>query len=136
ELETTLKQVMDAYTPDFAGGIIMDPHTGAIYAMAQEPSFDPNTYNLVTNPFVYNNILVSGRYETGCITRSNAKICNFDFKPRGVIPMQEVLNQSLNVGASFVADTMGHPTQTTYFQAYGLGEKTGIDLPDEIPGDL
>ncbi len=163
ELETTLKQVMQSYTPDFAGGIIMDPHTGAIYAMGEEPGFDPNTYNLVADPSLFANTLVSGRYEmgsimkpltmaagidsgavtpattyddTGCITRSKAQICNYDFKARGVIPMQEILNQSLNVGASFVADAMGHPTQTAYFQAYGLGSKTGIDVPDEISGDL
>ncbi|HUO50048.1 MAG TPA: penicillin-binding protein 2 [Candidatus Paceibacterota bacterium] len=163
ELQKVLEQVMQEYTPDFAGGIIMDPHTGAIYAMGQEPSFDPNTYNLVTDPSVFSNILVSGRYEmgsimkpltmaagidsgavttattyddTGCITRSTYKICNYDFKARGVIPMQQILNQSLNVGASFVADTMGHPVQTDYFHLYGLGEKTGIDVPDEISGDL
>ena len=137
QLEQTLDGVMKQYTPQFAGGIIMDPKTGAIYAMALRPDFDPNTYNLVTNPSVYDDKLVSGRYElgsimkpltmaagidagavtpqttyddTGCIMRSNKKVCNYDGKARGVITMQEVLNHSLNVGATFVADTMGHQT--------------------------
>jgi len=74
--------------------------------------------------------------DRGCITVSTYKICNFDLKPRGVIPMQEILSQSLNVGVSFVADTTGHETFSKYFRAFGLGQKTGIDLPDEVTGDL
>lgn len=163
KLQETLQQIMAQYTPQFAGGIIMDPHTGAIYAMAQEPSFDPNTYSAVTDPSIYTNILVSGRYEmgsimkpltmaagidsgavtpattyddTGCATYSGAKVCNFDFKPRNVIPMGQILDQSLNVGAAWVATKTGYPTFADYMKAYDLGQKTGIDLPDEVTGDL
>jgi len=163
QLEKTLDGVMQTYTPKLAGGIVMDPHTGEIVAMAARPAFDPNTYNTVTDPSVFTDPLVEGRYElgsimkpltmaaaidsgavttattyddTGCIVRSGAKVCNYDFRARGVIPMQEILNQSLNVGATFLADTMGHPTQTRYIKAYGFGEKTGIDLPGEVAGDI
>jgi cell division protein FtsI/penicillin-binding protein 2 len=31
---------------------------------------------------------------------------------------------------------MGYPTQTKYMKSYGFGEKTGIDLPNEVAGDL
>jgi cell division protein FtsI/penicillin-binding protein 2 len=154
---------MTTYTPRLAGGIIMDPHTGDIVAIASRPAFDPNTYNTVSDPSVYTNQLVEGRYElgsimkaltmaagidsgavtpattyddTGCIHPSGKTVCNYDLKARGVIPMQQILNQSLNVGASFVADTMGYPTFTKYMHAYGFGEKTGVDLPDEVTGDL
>jgi cell division protein FtsI/penicillin-binding protein 2 len=154
---------MQTYTPKLAGGIIMDPHTGEILAIASRPSYDPNTYGSVTDPSTYKNPLIDGRYElgsimkpltmaagidsgsittattyndTGCITVSTYKVCNFDLKARGVIPMQEILNQSLNVGASFVATTMGYPTFTRYMQAYGFGEVTGIDLPNEVQGDI
>lgn len=163
QLEDTLDQVMKTYTPRLAGGIVMDPHTGAIIAMGSRPSFDPNAYNEESNPAVFSNPLIEGRYElgsimkpltmaagidsgavtaattyndTGCFTISTYKICNFDLKARGVVPMQEVLNQSLNVGASFVAAKMGYPTFTRYMRAYGFGEETGIDLPNEVRGDL
>lgn len=163
QLEDTLQGVMKTYTPKFAGGIIMDPKTGEIYAMATHPAFDPNTYNLVTDPATFSNSLVEGRYEmgsimkpltmaagidsgavtpqttyndTGCITKSGKKVCNFDFKARGVVPMQEVLNQSLNLGASFVSDKTGHDVFAQYVRAYRLGEKTGIDLPNEVTGDI
>ncbi len=163
ELEAQLDGVMKTYTPKIAGGIIMDPQTGEIIAIASRPSFDPNTYNLVTNPSVFSNPLVEGRYElgsimkaltmavgvdtgvvspttnyddTGCITRTGAKICNYDGKARGVVPMQEVLNQSLNTGATFVAEKVGHERFADYIKKYGLGEETGIDLPNEIPGNI
>jgi cell division protein FtsI/penicillin-binding protein 2 len=163
QLEKTLDGVMKTYTPRLAGGIIMDPHTGEIVGMAARPDFDPNTYGTVTNPSVFQNPLVEGRYElgsimkaltmaagidsgavstkttyndTGCIHPSGKTVCNYDLKARGVIPMQEILNQSLNVGASFVADTMGYPTFTRYMRAYGFDTKTGIDVPNEVSGDL
>jgi cell division protein FtsI/penicillin-binding protein 2 len=163
ELEKTLDGVMRTYTPRLAGGIVMDPHTGEIVAMATRPDFDPNTYNTVANPAVYSNQLVEGRYElgsimkaltmaagidsgavttqttyndTGCITLSGKKVCNYDFRARGVIPMQEVLNQSLNVGATFVQQQMGKQAFTSYMQQYGFDTKTGIDLPNEVTGSL
>lgn len=163
QLEATLDDVMKTYTAKGAGGIIMNPHTGEIYAIGARPAFDPNTYGTVTNPAVFSNPLVSGRYElgsimkpltmaaaidsgavtaettyddTGCITVSTYKICNFDLKARGVVPMQEILNQSLNMGASFLATKTGYPVFTKYMKSFGLGVKTGIDLPNEVAGDV
>ena len=163
QLEKTLDGVMKTYTPKIAGGIVMDPRSGKIIAISGRPAFDPNSYNTVIDASVFLNPLVEGRYEmgsimkpltmasaidsgavtpkttyndTGCITRSNKKICNFDLKARNVIPMQEILSQSLNLGATFLADTMTHPTFTLYMKSYQLDQKTGIDLPGEVSGDL
>ncbi len=163
ELQKTLDQIMKQYTPAFDGGIIMDAKTGAIYAMAMDPTYDPNDYSAASDPSVYQNSLVSGRYElgsimkpltmaagidsgaisasttyddTGCITVSGAKVCNYDFKARGVIPVPVVLDQSLNVGASWIATQTGYPTFTKYMKSYGLASSTGIDLPDEQTGNL
>lgn len=163
ELETILDSVMRQYGPKIAAGIVMDPHNGEIVAIAVRPGFDPNSYNTVESPAVYDNPLISGRYElgsimkpltmaaaidsgavtprttyddAGCIKRSTYTICNFDSKARGVIPIQRILNESLNVGASFLADTTGYEVFSRYVRLYGLGEKTGIDLPAEVVGDL
>ncbi len=163
QLEQTLDNVMKTYTPKIAGGIVMDPHTGEIVAIASRPSYDPNLYNIENDPAVFSNPLVEGRYELGsimkpltmaagldsgavtpettyedkgCMTVSTYKICNFDGKARGKVLMQEILNQSLNLGASYVATTMGFPAFTKYMQAYGFGDKTGIDLPNEVQGDI
>jgi stage V sporulation protein D (sporulation-specific penicillin-binding protein) len=160
ELEQELAAYSDKWHPSLAGGIIMNPQTGEIYAMAISPTFDLNAFNKQTNPLIYANPLAQNVYEmgsiikpltmaagldsgavtenetykdTGCITVDTKKICNFDLKARGTIPMQQILSQSLNVGASFVATQMGPSTMRTYFlEHYGLGQKTGVDLPGEV----
>ena len=162
-LEDTLDGIMEAYRSKFVGGIIMDPKTGAIRAMGIRPAFDLNTYNLVSDSSIYSNSLVEGIYEMGsimkpltvaagidagaivpsttyedrgCIKKSGETICNYDHKARGRVSMQEVLNQSLNLGASFAVDTMGHDVFASYVRRFGLGERTGIDLPSEAIGSI
>jgi len=162
ELERTLVSYDNVWHPQLAGGIIMDPQNGDIIAMASTPSFDLNNFGSVQDPSVYANPMVQNVYEmgsiikpltmaagidsgaitptttyddTGCITVDTKKICNYDFVARGVIPMQQILSQSLNVGASFIATRMGSTTMRDYFlQHYELGQKTGIDLPSEQAG--
>ncbi|MDE2213409.1 MAG: penicillin-binding protein 2 [Patescibacteria group bacterium] len=162
ELERELVLYDQEWHPQFDGGIIMDPQTGAIYAMAQTPTFDLNNYGAVTDQSLYSNLLVQNVYEMGsliksltmaagidtgavtatttyddtpCITVDTAQICNFDHRGRGVIPMQQVLSQSLNVGASFVATQLGPARMRNYFEnKFDLGTPTGIDLPTEAKG--
>lgn len=159
-LEDTLNGVMETYSPKIVAGIIMDPKTGEIVAIAIHPGFDPNTYN-TADVSVFGNALVENVYEMGsimkpltvaagldvgavtpvttyddrgCMGKSGETICNYDKKARGVVNMQEVLNQSLNLGASFIESRMGHNVFREYVHAFGLGEKTGIDLPNEVTG--
>lgn len=163
-LERTLEDdVLKKYNAASAGGIIMNPKTGEIYAMATMPTFDPNNFSREKNQSVFSNPLVDGVYEmgsiikpltiaagldtgvitalttyndTGFLTINKSRVANFDGKPRGVVPVQEILNQSLNVGAVFVMNRIGKDRFKEYFKAFGLGEETGIDLPNESVGDL
>lgn len=162
KLDQTLAEVQAKYSSAETGGIIMDPKTGEIIAMDVVPSFDPNNFSSEDSDY-FGNPLVEKRYEfgsifktltmaagldakavtpdtyyddTGCITVNTKKICNYDLKARGSIPMQEILSQSLNVGASFIAGRLGHDRFRTYFTKLGLGTETGIDLPSEIHGDI
>ena len=162
-LESVLEDIQKAYEPKLAGGIIMNPRTGEIIAMAARPDFNPNTYSTVADHSVFGNPLVEALYEMGSIMKpltlaaaidagvitagttyndkgfimkSGKKISNFDGKARGVVSMQEVLNQSLNTGASFAEERMGHDTFAKYMYSYGLGEETGIDLPNEVAGNI
>jgi len=73
-------------------------------------------------------------YDAGSIELDGSTISNFDGKGRGRVSMQEVLNQSLNTGASFVASKIGNRVFANYMINYGIGEETGIDLPNESAG--
>lgn len=162
ELERQLAIYDQTWHPKLSGGIIMDPQTGEIAAMAVYPTFDLNSFNTQSNGLIYANPLVQNVYEmgsiikpltmaagldsgaivasttyndTGCMWVDKKKICDYDSKARGVIPMQEVLSQSLNLGASFIATRMGPATMRNYFlDKYGFATSTGIDLPGEVHG--
>ncbi len=160
-LERTLSAVNKEYSGELAGGIIMDPKNGEIVAMAVNPSFDLNKFQEEKNSGIYNNPLVDSSYEMGSIIKpltmasgldakvvipettyndkgfivlNEAKISNFDHKGRGVVPMQEVLSQSLNTGVAFVESKLGNKKFAEYMRNFGMGEETGIDLPAEASG--
>ena len=161
-LHKTLLALKSKWKSENLGGIIMDPNTGAIFAMDELPSFDPNNYNNVANIKLYNNDLVSGVYEMGSILKpltiaaaldsgvidenttyhdngiveiNGFKISNYDKKARGInTSIQTILDKSLNVGIAFVVQRMGKQTLSKYFHKYGFGRETGVDLPGEVPG--
>ncbi|MFA7302146.1 MAG: penicillin-binding protein 2 [Candidatus Paceibacterota bacterium] len=155
-LADNLAKVNQKYSSKESGGIIMDPATGAIIAIASFPTYDANHLKSV-NPALLNNPLVERVHEfgsivkpltmasgldagvitpqstyndTGCITVNKATICNWDLKARGVIPMKEVIMQSLNMGVAWIAGQLGQEQFRTYFTKL-LSEKTGVDLPSE-----
>jgi len=151
-LETNKK-----YDSKLTGGIIMDPKTGEIYAMDAVPSFNLNDRSgvtveqfknhLVEDVYEFGSIVkaitmaagLDSRavsrsttyYDSGSITLNSYTIRNYDGRGRGTVPMQEVLNQSLNTGVAFIADKMGKEKFRKYLLDFGFGSKTGIDLPNE-----
>jgi cell division protein FtsI/penicillin-binding protein 2 len=157
--EKELLAVKDRWHADRVGGIIMDPKTGEIVAMAALPSFDPNTkpkeLTYLSNPNVENiyemgsivkPLTMAAGLDAGVVTASTTyndkgkltfdgyTIGNYDGRARGVVSMQEVLNQSLNTGSVFVMQRLGHARFKDYIIKYGIGKKTGIDLPGEVSG--
>ncbi|HYC82935.1 MAG TPA: penicillin-binding protein 2 [Candidatus Paceibacterota bacterium] len=158
-LEKELKAVHDRWDAELTGGIIMDPKTGEIVAMGSMPNFDPggrqSDVSLLANPMV-DRVYEMGSivkpltmaaaldtgavtakttfYDAGSITLNTKRISNHDGKVRGTVDMQQVLNDSLNTGVTFAMQRMGRDRFSSYFKNFGLGEKTGIDLPNEVSG--
>jgi len=161
--EKKLKSIQEKWNPSRGGGIILDPQTGKILALAAFPSFDPNTYGETQDLATFINPLVENIFEFGSVFKpltmaaalnervltpqttyfdkgylilDGYKIENFDQKGRGETTMQKVLEESLNTGAAFAAGKLGKENMRKYFTAYGLGEKTGVELPGEVAGNL
>ncbi|MGH2369188.1 MAG: peptidoglycan D,D-transpeptidase FtsI family protein, partial [Chloroflexota bacterium] len=142
--------------------IVMDPRTGAVLAMASRPAFDPNryaefadrtevfanpavtfvyepgsTFKLVTMAAALNEQVVTPQttfMDTGVLAIGGYTIHNWDGKANGRSTMVELLEKSSNIGASWVAFKSGKERFYHYVNAFGFGQRTGIDLQGEAQG--
>lgn len=158
-VEREIEQVTAKYSSEFTGAIVIDPKTGEIRAMALTPTFDPNSPGSAKDISVFRNRLVEDRYEMGsivkaltyaigldneaitprttyndpgCLTLNTKTFCNYDGRSHGTsVTMQKALGESLNTGAAWVALKIGAKKFNDSLLSFGLGEKTGIDLPNE-----
>jgi cell division protein FtsI/penicillin-binding protein 2 len=160
QLEDELAAIEETWQSTLTGGIVLDPKTGEIVAMAVTPSYDPNNLREI-DPQMLRNPLVENVYEfgsimkpltiaaaldskaitrnfsytdTGSISIDGRTVSNYDGKARGKTPLQEILNQSLNVGTANVMLATGKDTFRRYMYALQFDKKTGIDLPNETAG--
>jgi stage V sporulation protein D (sporulation-specific penicillin-binding protein) len=159
-LQNQLLAVNDKYNSTLTAGIIINPKTGEIFALDAVPTFDLNDRTgatvedfqnpLVENVYEFGSIIkaltmaagidskaVNSQttyYDAGFIDLDTFTIKNFDGKGRGTVDMQQVLNQSLNTGVSFIVKTMGKEKFRNYFLKLRLGSEAGIDLPNETHG--
>ncbi len=145
-------------------GIVMDPFTGEIFAMAQTPSFDPNQVGH-SSPTALANRLVSYLYEPGSTLKTllaaeaidqgimspntpvdcgngefsigNKKIHEADPSHHwGIIPLSKVIRFSSNIGAIKIAQHLGPDRVRALFEKIGFGAKTGVELPGEVTASL
>jgi len=66
-------------------------------------------------------------------------ISNSDFDTKGghgVVDMNTVLENSLNTGAIFAMRQVGPKIFSDYLKNYGFGERSGIELGSESPGNI
>ena len=140
--------------------VVMDPSTGAILAMANSPTYNPNQFQstavahfvdaAVSTPFepgsTFKLITMATALQHGAITplttfndpgyltEYGSTIHDWDRKAHGIVTMRYVLDHSLNVGAAFAARQTGAQTFYEGVQAFGFGRPTGIDVQGEVGG--
>mgnify|MGYP001603505657 CR=1 FL=1 len=160
--EDKLESVLKKWNAQGGTIIIQDPNTGKILAMADRPSFNPNNYSdyqpgLFLNKGVqevfepgssYKPMTMSAGLDLGKVTPQTTftdvgfvkaaeyTIRNFSNKVFGLQTMSQVLEQSINTGAMFVENQIGDDNFLNYTINVGFGQKTGIDLPGEVNGDI
>lgn len=162
-IEEELRKLVDKWSARSGGIIVVDPKTGAVRALAALPDFNPNEYQkeknlgVFLNPFtekifemgsVFKPLTIASAIDQGVIApdttymdRGEVRIGdrvikNFDGKAHGTRTMIQVLEESLNTGAVYAMQRVGGEKLKEYFYRFGLGEKSGIDLPGELKGDL
>jgi cell division protein FtsI/penicillin-binding protein 2 len=139
--------------------IVLNPRTGSVLAMANEPSFNPNVPSRYPMPQRQNRC-ISAVYEPGStfklVTASIAveegikseddliygdqgsyRIYHQvirDHKPYGYLTFAKALTYSSNICFAKIANEIGNDKFYRYVLDYGFGSKTAIDLPGEECG--
>ncbi|MCX5702419.1 MAG: penicillin-binding transpeptidase domain-containing protein [Candidatus Omnitrophica bacterium] len=157
--ERELDKVYNTYHAKGASIIVMDPHTGAILALANRPTFDLNEYSNVDKESrrnrsvcdlfepgsVFKIVTLSAALEENKVSEEDKFFCEngtyrvsnhilHDHSPHGWLTFREVIEQSSNIGTTKVAQILGNETIYRYLRLFGFGSKLGIDLPGEIIG--
>ncbi len=73
-----LKEAQEKHKFDSASITIMDPKTGKIIAMCSWPGFDPNNYQEIKDPIIFDNQVVSHQYEPGSVFKTITMAISID----------------------------------------------------------
>jgi cell division protein FtsI (penicillin-binding protein 3) len=141
--------------------IIMNPHTGEILALANEPTFNPNAYRDFDDADRRNRG-IQDLYEPGStfkvVTASAAieeKVLSVDTlidtnpgrlhigsrlitddagRNNGVLTFSNVIVKSSNIGAVKIGFRVGTERMSRFVGLYGFGRQVSPDFPAENPG--
>ncbi|QGU07812.1 Penicillin-binding protein PbpB [Corynebacterium occultum] len=161
QLEQTKAEVL----AQSASAVVLDVATGEVLAMANTDTIDPNG-NLekqleegkefgnpsISHPFepgsVAKIITAAAALEEGLTTPDEVlqvpgsiHMAGVDVKDawdHGVVPYTTtgVFGKSSNVGTLMLADRLGEEKFAEYLEKFGMGQSTGIELPNESAGLL
>ena len=160
--EAVLRATVKQWNAKAATAVVLDPHTGAVLAMATAPSFDANkfsaasadrrrnraitdtyepgsTFKLVTVSGALSQKLVAPstkfRLETS-IQVADRIIHEHDPRPTQTMSVAQILSESSNVGTITLAQLLGKDRLLDWIGRFGFGQPTGVDFPGESPGIL
>ena len=161
-VEEELKAGIKRTKSNYGTAIVMNPKTGAIKAMANYPTFNPNN-SATLNASNRRNFAISDMIEPGSTFKLVMAIAaveqgkvNFeetfdtpdngkkkihgqwmrDHDPLGTLTFPEVIEKSSNVATSQIAMRLSRDTFYQYARNLGFGTPTNIDLPNEETGRL
>ena len=160
--EQVLEQAVSEWHAKDATAIVLDPRTGAVLAMAQEPGYNANGYpaatahdltidHAVSDAFepgsVFKVVTIGGALSQHDITPNTAirvpgalQVADrviHDAEPHGLetLKVKQILQRSSNIGTDIIAARyLGESGLKRWMARFGFGHLTGIDLPDESPG--
>lgn len=158
-LETILDKVQAENNPKAITATVLSPKNGEIIASAQRPSFNATTLENIDQ--TWQNLLTEYTFEPGSTMKMltlAAAIEEGVFQPNnyfksgtvnlyggtvrdhrpsgwGWISQLEGVARSSNVLFVKLVDEMGHDVWKDYLDAFGFGETTGMNLPNEQVGN-
>jgi len=158
-VENEIDAAMREYRPQKAFIILMRPQTGEILAMANRPNFDLNQkadakpeqmknrsiIDLMEPGSTFKIVVAAAALNEGKLHLDSTVFCEngvwnyggralHDHKAFGELSVQDILVKSSNIGAAKLALSVGDQKFYEYIRRFGFGERTGVELPGEIPG--
>ncbi|MGE5602528.1 MAG: peptidoglycan D,D-transpeptidase FtsI family protein, partial [Nitrososphaerales archaeon] len=158
--EQHLVDALAQYQATSGSILILDPRTGAVLALANWPTFDPNVYDKAA-PVTWQNPAVSLLYEPGSIFKlitygagldlgsikpdqkfedtgerkvGDKIIRNSQQRRLGWVTAWDALAESLNTVSADIGLKMGSEEFYRYVRLFGFGKPTEIDLGPEAAG--
>jgi cell division protein FtsI (penicillin-binding protein 3) len=144
-----------------AGGIalVLDVKTGAVLAMAVQPTFDPNEYfkyapqhwrnRIVTDIFepgsIFKAVTAAIALETGAFDLKKTLNCENgamqvgkftinDTHGHGALNLNDIIKYSSNICSYKLAQLVGKKKFHEKVREFGFGQKSGIEVPGEVSG--
>ncbi len=175
QMESILRKGVKKARSQHGSALIIDPNTGAIKAMANWPTYDPGKYYEVEDSAVFNNGTVTEALEVGSTMKSlttaaaldmgviqpdtsfydpgkwkldNSTITNVETMAPGERSIADLLNLSLNTGATWLLMQMSERGGTEINKQgrerwydymtnhYRFGKPTGIEQGYESGGSI
>ena len=162
--EQVLAQTVRQWHARDATAIVLNPHTGAIIAMAQEPGYNANDFPAATAHGLTIDHAVNDVFEPGSVFKvvtiggalsehkvtpqtaftlpysihvADRVIHDAEIRPTERMTVAQILQRSSNVGAITIAERyLGEVGLKRWMARFGFGRRTGIDFPRESPGLL
>ena len=143
--------------------VVMNPKTGEILALADQPGFDPNKFSsytigkgknkAITDCFdpgsTFKPFLAAAALEEGIVKENDRFYCEngsykindrtiheANRKKYGHLTFHDILKYSSNIGCVKISEKLKKEKFYHYITQFGFGSKTGIDLPGEVSGLL
>ena len=160
-LEEELARGVAQAGASWGAAVALDPHTGAVLALANVPTFDPNRASSFSEAARRNHAVVD-RLEPGSTFKMVTAVAGVEggavgvddaietgegwavFHGRtirdshgyGTITFGESIPKSSNIAMAKAAEKIGPTDFFTTARALGFGQPTAIDLPGEVAGSL
>jgi len=141
--------------------VVVDVRTGAVLAISNIPTFDPNEYaeyplthwrnSAIVEPHepgsTFKVISTAAALDSGSVAVEEEFDCEngkikigedviSDSHPHDKLSLADIIKVSSNIGAYKVVKKLGRRDLYDSIRAFGFGKKTGVDLPGETAGIL
>jgi cell division protein FtsI (penicillin-binding protein 3) len=141
--------------------VVMEPQTGKILALANYPTFNPNSFSRYPSQNLRDRVvadsfepgstmkifLIASALEAKAISAGDRFFCEngsyaiggrtiHDTHKYGTLSVSDILKYSSNIGAAKIGGRLGSRRLYSNLKNFGFGSRTGIELPGETEGIL